>query len=111
MATSSEKAVRLAEEMGYPVVLKIVSSDILHKTDAGGVLTGLSTVSEVEQGYATILDNAKAYKADASLVGVQVQQMLPAAQEVIVVPPGPGGKQEAIPEGRRGLRRSGLSKG
>ena len=84
MATSSEEAVRLAEEMGYPVVLKIVSSDILHKTDAGGVLTGLSTVSEVEQGYATILDNAKAYKADASLVGVQVQQMLPAAQEVIV---------------------------
>ncbi len=84
MATSSEEAVRLAEEMGYPVVLKIVSSDILHKTDAGGVLTGLSTATEVERGYATILDNAKAYKADASIAGVQVQQMLPAAQEVIV---------------------------
>lgn len=84
MATSAEEAVRVADDIGYPVVLKIVSADILHKTDAGGVLTGLSNAAEVEQGYATIIDNAKAYKADADIVGVQIQQMLPAAQEVII---------------------------
>jgi acetyl coenzyme A synthetase (ADP forming)-like protein len=84
LATSATEAVRLAEEMGYPVVLKIVSTDILHKTDAGGVLTGLQTAAEVEQGYATVIANAKAYHAAAHITGVQVQQMLPPAQEVIV---------------------------
>src|SRR5215510_7024537 len=84
LATSAQEAVRLAHEIGYPVVLKIVSTDILHKTDAGGVLTGLASAAEVEQGYSTILANARAYQAEARLLGVQVQQMLPAAQEVIV---------------------------
>jgi acetyl coenzyme A synthetase (ADP forming)-like protein len=84
LATSAAEAIRLAQDIGYPVVLKIVSDDILHKTEAGGVLTGLATAADVERGYATILNNAKAYKADANIVGVQVQQMLPAAQEVIV---------------------------
>ncbi|MGQ4810462.1 hypothetical protein NKDENANG_03931 [Candidatus Entotheonellaceae bacterium PAL068K] len=84
LATSAREAVRLADDMGYPVVLKIASGDILHKTEAGGVLTGLTSAAEVERGYATILDNARAYKADANIAGVQVQQMVPAAQEVIV---------------------------
>src|SRR5262245_50893236 len=84
LATSASEAARLAQEIGYPVVLKIVSTDILHKTDAGGVLTGLTSAAAVEQGYSTILANARAYKADAHILGVQVQQMLPAAQEVIV---------------------------
>src|SRR5215471_1376646 len=84
LATSAQDAVRLAQEMGYPVVLKIVSTDILHKTDAGGVLTGLASAAAVEQGYDAILTNARAYKADARILGVQVQQMLPAAREVIV---------------------------
>src|SRR2546423_14605348 len=70
--------------MGFPVVLKIVSSDILHKTEAGGVLTGLATAEDVAGGYATIIANAQAYKPDADLTGVQVQQMLTAAQEVII---------------------------
>ncbi len=83
-ATSAGEAVRLAEEIGYPVVLKIASPDILHKTDAGGVLPGLQNATEVEQGYATIMANATTYKADANITGVQVQQMLPAGQEVIV---------------------------
>ncbi|MGE3541616.1 MAG: acetate--CoA ligase family protein [Candidatus Tectimicrobiota bacterium] len=84
LATSAAEAVRLAQEMGFPVVLKIVSTDILHKTEAGGVLTGLHSAADVEQGYATILANARAYNAAASILGVQVQQMLPAAHEVIV---------------------------
>src|SRR5438445_5717297 len=84
LATSAPEAARLAQEIGYPVVLKIVSTDILHKTDAGGVLTGLASAAEVERGYSTVLANARAYKADARILGVQVQQMLPATQEVIV---------------------------
>src|SRR5258706_8709930 len=70
--------------MGFPVVLKIVSPDILHKTEAGGVLVGLKSADEVSRGYDTILANAKKYKADAKIVGVQVQQMRAGGQGVIV---------------------------
>ncbi len=84
LATSADEAVSLAESMGYPVVLKIVSPDILHKTEAKGVLVGLGTSDEVSRGYETILANAKAYKADANITGVQVQEMLPDGQEVLI---------------------------
>ena len=83
VAKSADEAVQLAGRMGK-VVLKIVSPDILHKTEAGGVLVGLESADEVRQGYETILKNAKNYKADAKIVGVQVQQMLAGGQEVIV---------------------------
>jgi acetyl coenzyme A synthetase (ADP forming)-like protein len=84
LATSADEAVSLAEDIGYPVVLKIVSPDILHKTEAKGVLVGLSSADDVSSGYDTILENAKAYKADASVTGVQVQRMLPEGQEVLI---------------------------
>ena len=84
LAVSSEMAVAMAEEIGLPVVLKIVSPDILHKTEAGGVLVGLKTATQVAEGFRTIVDNAKAYKPDAEIVGVQVQQMLTTGTEVIV---------------------------
>ncbi len=73
-----------AGEIGLPVVLKIVSPDILHKTEAGGVLVGLGSEQEVADGYAKILANAKAYDASARITGVQVQQMLTSGQEVII---------------------------
>lgn len=82
LAKSSEGAVAFAEEIGYPVVLKIVSPDILHKTEAGGVLVGLRNSSEVAEGYRTIIDNARTYKADAEITGVQVQQQLPTGNDV-----------------------------
>src|SRR5918911_2837988 len=84
LARSADEAVALAEDMGFPVVLKIVSPHILHKTEAGGVLTGLATAEAVAGGYATIMANAQAYKPDAAIAGVQVQQMLTAGQEVII---------------------------
>lgn len=84
VATSAAEAVSLAEGMGYPVVLKIVSPDILHKTEAGGVLVGLRSREEVETGYDRILANARNYKADARIEGVQIQQMLTGGQEVII---------------------------
>ena len=83
VANSADEAVKLAADMGA-CVLKIVSPDILHKTEAGGVLVGLKTADEVRKGYDTILANAKNYKADAKIIGVQVQQMLQGGQEVIV---------------------------
>ena len=84
VASSAEEAVALANGMGFPVVLKVVSPDILHKTEAGGVLVGVSGADAVAKGYETILTNAKRYKADAKIVGVQVQQMLKGGQEVII---------------------------
>ena len=84
LASSSDEAVALAQQIGFPVVLKIASPDILHKTDAGGVLTGLNSTAEVEQGYAAILANAASHQPDAAIDGVQVQGMLGTDHEVIV---------------------------
>src|SRR5204863_2465077 len=63
---------------------KIVSPDILHKTEAGGVMVGVKTAAEVEKNYDAILANAKKYKADAKIEGIQIQQMLAGGTEVIV---------------------------
>src|SRR3982075_1750021 len=84
VAKSASEAAKLAAGMGFPVVMKIVSPDILHKTEAGGVMVGVKTAADVEKNYATILANAKKYKSDAKIEGIQVQQMLLGGQEVIV---------------------------
>jgi acetyl coenzyme A synthetase (ADP forming)-like protein len=84
LARSADEAVHLAEGMGYPVVLKIVSPQILHKTEAGGVLVGVDSAEAVKKGFAQIMDNAKRHDAQAQLEGVQVQQMLTGGQEVII---------------------------
>jgi len=84
VATSAADAAALATAMGFPVVLKIVSPDILHKTEAGGVLVGVKNADDVQKGYDTLIANAKKYNATANILGVQVQQMLTGGQEVIV---------------------------
>jgi acetyl coenzyme A synthetase (ADP forming)-like protein len=84
VATSAADAAKLAGGMGFPVVMKIVSPDILHKTDAGGVIVGVKTAEDAQKAYDTILANAKKYKADAKIEGVQVQQMLMGGTEVII---------------------------
>jgi len=84
VAKSAAEAAKIATGMGFPVVMKIVSPDILHKTEAGGVMVGVKNAADVEANYATILANAKKYKADAKIEGIQVQQMLLGGQEVIV---------------------------
>jgi acetyl coenzyme A synthetase (ADP forming)-like protein len=84
LAANADEAVALAKEIGFPVVLKIVSPEILHKTEAGGVLVGVSTESDVANGFATIVANAAAYNPSATIPGVQVQQQLGAGQEVII---------------------------
>src|SRR4029077_1500925 len=77
-------AASLARKLGFPVVMKIVSPDILHKTEAGGVVVGVETPAEARVAYAKILANAKKYDRKAQIDGVQVQQMLSGGQEVIV---------------------------
>jgi len=84
VSASAEDAAKAATEMGYPVVMKIVSPDILHKTEAGGVIVGVASAEEAKAGYDKILANAKRYKADAKIEGIQVQQMLKGGTEVIV---------------------------
>jgi len=84
VAKSAAEAAKLAAGMGFPVVLKIVSPEILHKTEAGGVLVGIKSAADAEQGFATIMANAKKYNDKATLAGVQVQQMLQGGQEVII---------------------------
>ncbi|MGD6852959.1 MAG: acetate--CoA ligase family protein [Candidatus Bathyarchaeia archaeon] len=84
VATSGTAAAAQAEEIGYPIVLKIVSPDIIHKSDAGGVKVNLKTAAEVEAAYNTIIDNANKYKPDAKIVGVLVQEMAPQGTEVII---------------------------
>ncbi|WP_413802127.1 acetate--CoA ligase family protein [Streptomyces iranensis] len=85
LAETADEAVALADRIGFPVVLKIVSPDILHKTDAGGVRVGLTSCAEVRSAFTAIVGNARGYDAKARIQGVQVQQMVPdGGQEVIV---------------------------
>jgi acetyl coenzyme A synthetase (ADP forming)-like protein len=84
VANSAADAAKLASGMGFPVVMKIVSPEILHKTEAGGVIVGVRSAQDAEAAFATIMGNAAKYDAKATLLGVQVQQMLSGGQEVIV---------------------------
>ncbi|HEX6440510.1 MAG TPA: acetate--CoA ligase family protein [Candidatus Binatia bacterium] len=84
LATTASEAAEVAAKLGFPVVLKIVSDDILHKTEAGGVIVGLENAADVRAGFERLVSNAKQYKSNASIQGVQVQQMLKGGQEVMV---------------------------
>jgi acetate---CoA ligase (ADP-forming) subunit beta len=84
VASNEKDAAKFADEVGYPVVLKIVSQDIIHKSDAGGVMMNLKNDSEVAASYLKIIENSKRYKPDAKIVGVLVQEMAPQSTEVIV---------------------------
>lgn len=84
LAKSEQEAVDLARKIGYPVVMKIVSPDILHKSDAGGVKVNIKDEAGVREAYNTILKNAKNYKAEAVIHGVAVQEMAPWGTEVIL---------------------------
>ncbi|MGV8027269.1 MAG: acetate--CoA ligase family protein [Anaerolineaceae bacterium] len=84
VSKSEDEAVRLAKEIGYPIVMKIVSPQILHKSDAGGVKVNIKDEAGVRSAYNQILQNAKAYNAAAEIHGVLVQEMAPMGTEVIL---------------------------
>lgn len=75
-AESEEEAVYCAEEMGYPVAVKLLSPDITHKSDAGGVMLGMNNPSDVRSAYSRIMENARTYDPVAKLTGVTVQPMV-----------------------------------
>ena len=84
IAENETEAVRFAEEIGYPVVLKIVSPDIMHKSDVGGVIINLNDAKAVQNAYKQIIDNVKKHKPNAKIIGILVQEMAPSSTEVIV---------------------------
>jgi len=84
VAKNVDEAAKFAEEMGYPVVLKIVSPDVIHKFDVGGVILDLNSAQEVKDAYKKILENVKKHKIDTKIIGILVQEMAPQSTEVIV---------------------------
>ena len=84
LAKSEEEAVQLAHKVGFPLVMKIVSPDILHKSDAGGVKVNIRDDNGVRDAYRTILNNAKNYKETARIHGIAIQEMAPWGTEVIL---------------------------
>ena len=84
LAKTAADAVKLAARLRYPVVLKIVSHDILHKTEAGGVVVGINNSTEVRRAFERLVKSAKAYNKSANIQGVLVQQMVAGGQEVMV---------------------------
>ena len=84
LASTAEEAVRHAEEIGFPVVLKIASPDILHKTDIGGIKLDLRTPADVRDAFDLLTYRAMRYMPDAELWGCQVQEMVGGGREVIL---------------------------
>ncbi|MGI6564694.1 acetate--CoA ligase alpha subunit [Methanosphaera sp.] len=84
LATTKEEAGEAAEQMGFPVVLKIASDKILHKTDIGGVVVNVTTKEEAEQTFEKIMANAKKAHPDVVPDGVEVQKMMPNGHEVLI---------------------------
>lgn len=84
LATSADDAAKQAEEAGFPVVLKVVSPDISHKSDVGGVKLNLKSASDVRAAYDAIVASAKQHVPNARIEGVAVQHMAPQGTEVIV---------------------------
>lgn len=84
LAKTEEEAVKNAKEIGFPIVMKIVSPDILHKSDAGGVKVDIRDEKGIRENFQTIMKNAKAYKPDANIHGIVIQEMAPWGTEVIL---------------------------
>jgi 4-hydroxybutyryl-CoA synthetase (ADP-forming) len=84
LCTTEQECIDAAKQVGYPLVMKIVSPDIIHKSDAGGVKVGVKTDDELRSAFRTITDNALKYKSDAKVKGVLVQEMVKSAKETIL---------------------------
>jgi acetyl coenzyme A synthetase (ADP forming)-like protein len=84
LAKTEDEAVELASKTGFPVVMKIVSPDILHKSDAGGVKVNVKDEAGVRDTWKTIMANVKAYKPEADIHGIAIQEMAPWGTEVIL---------------------------
>ena len=84
LATTPEEAAHLARQMGLPVALKVISPDVIHKTDANGVILNLHDEAEVMEGFDQVIANVRALLPHANILGVQVQRMISGGQDVII---------------------------
>ncbi|MEM2856037.1 MAG: acetate--CoA ligase family protein [Candidatus Nitrosocaldaceae archaeon] len=84
VVNNEEDAVIAAKDIGYPLVLKIVSPDIIHKSDAGAVKVNLRDEREVREAYNTIISNVKRYNPNARITGILVEEMVKNGKEVII---------------------------
>ncbi|MEM1896267.1 MAG: acetate--CoA ligase [Ignisphaera sp.] len=84
LATSEDEAVEIAKNMGYPVVLKIASPDIIHKSDVGGVIMNVRSDNDVREAFRSIISNVRRFSPQSSIYGVVVQKMVPKGREVII---------------------------
>lgn len=84
LSTDKPEAVEMAAKVGYPVVMKIASPDIIHKSDVGGVKTGLSSDADVRDAFDEVMLNARNYRPDADILGVTVQEQFTQGHEVII---------------------------
>lgn len=89
LATSASDARTAAGRIGYPVVMKVVSPEIVHKSDVGGVVTGIESPEGVEEAFRTIMENAAAHAPEATVTGIIVEREMPAGLEVLI-----GGKTD-----------------
>ena len=84
LCITEQECMNAARQIGYPLVMKIVSPDIIHKSDAGGVKVGIKSDDELRNSFRTITENALKYKSDAKIKGVLVQEMVKSAKETIL---------------------------
>lgn len=89
LAKKVTEAAAFSKKIGFPVVLKIVSKDIIHKTDVGGIFLNLNSEKEVEKAFNQIIKNVKKHKPKARIDGILVQKMIEEGQQVII-----GGKKD-----------------
>jgi len=90
IAKTTEEAVEIAEKIGFPVVLKIISPDIVHKTDVGGLILNIKTKEELRNSFHQLIFNVKRKAAKAKISGILVQKMIEKGREVII-----GGKKDS----------------
>lgn len=84
LAKTEADAIKLAKQIGYPVVMKIASPQIIHKSDAGGVKVNLTNDSEIKESFKTIVANAKKYNKNAEIKGVLIVEMVKGGKELII---------------------------
>lgn len=84
IAEDAEETVKYARKLGFPVVLKVISPQIVHKSEAGGVITDVDKEAKVKEAFYKIVEDARKYNPQAKVEGIYVQKMLPPAREVII---------------------------
>jgi acetyltransferase len=84
LAADSQAAVEAAEKLGYPVVMKVASQDVLHKSDFGAIAVNIKDDKQLESDYRRIMDNVKSHAPDADIEGVLLEKMAPKGMEVII---------------------------